>query len=97
MSKRHRYLVCYDIADPKRLRRVAKVCESYGSRIQFSVFESSLSSTMLAGLKAELDALIHHDDDQVLFVDLGVDDASTPFSIDYIGMPYIKKSRITII
>ena len=97
MSKRHRFLVCYDIADAKRLRRVAKVCESYGSRIQFSVFESALSATMLARLKSELDDLINHDDDQILFVDLGLDDSSTPFSIEYIGMPYIKKSRITII
>lgn len=97
MSKRHRYLVCYDIADSKRLRRVAKICESYGNRIQFSVFESSLSSTMLASLQMELDALINHDTDQILFVDLGVDDASTPFTMGYLGLPYVKKSRITII
>lgn len=50
MSKRRRFLICYDIADPKRLRNAAKICESYGSRIQFSVFESSLSATMLAQL-----------------------------------------------
>lgn len=97
MSKRHRFLVCYDIADAKRLRHVAKVCESYGSRIQFSVFESSLTSVMLASLRAELDAIINHDNDQILFVDLGTDDASTPFSMDYLGLPYVKKSRITII
>lgn len=97
MTRRHRFLVCYDIAEPKRLRKVAKICESYGSRIQFSVFESSLSPPMLAAFKAELDGLINHDDDQVLFVDMGVDDSSTPFSIVYLGLPYIKKSRITII
>jgi len=97
MSKRHRFLVCYDIADSKRLRRVAKVCESYGSRIQFSVFESALSSTMLASLRAELDSIINHDTDQILFVDLGGDDASTPFTMEYLGLPYVKKSRITII
>lgn len=97
MTRRHRFLVCYDIAEPKRLRKVAKICESYGSRIQFSVFESSLSHPMLAAFKAELDGLINHDDDQVLFVDMGVDDSSTPFSIVYLGLPYIKKSRITII
>lgn len=95
--KRHKFLVCYDIADAKRLRHVAKVCESYGSRIQFSVFESSLSPTMLASLKTELDAIINHADDQILFVDLGLDDASTPFSVQAIGVPYIKKGRITII
>lgn len=94
---RHKFLICYDIADAKRLRHVARVCESYGSRIQFSVFESSLSPTMLAKLKTELDAIINHNDDQVMFVNLGRDDESTPFSIQTIGLPYIKKSRITII
>ena len=97
MNRRHSFLICYDIADAKRLRRVAKVCESYGYRVQFSVFQSSLSPVMLAQLKAELDALINHEVDQVLFVNLGLDDSSTPFSVEYIGMPYIKKSRITII
>jgi CRISPR-associated protein Cas2 len=38
------YLVVYDIADPKRLRRIAKVMETYGNRVQKSVFECSLSS-----------------------------------------------------
>lgn len=45
----------------------------------------------------ELDAHINHDTDQILFVDLGVDDASTPFTMGYLGLPYVKKSRITII
>lgn len=94
---RHRFLICYDIADAKRLRHVARVCESYGTRIQFSVFESALSPTMLARLKSELEDIINHANDQIMFVDLGVDDSSTPFTIQSIGLPYIKKSRITII
>lgn len=95
--KRNKYLICYDIADSKRLRLVARICESYGNRIQFSVFESSLSPTMLAKLKTELEEIINHSNDQVMFVNLGADDASTPFSIVTLGMPYIKKNRITII
>lgn len=97
MSRRHRYLVCYDIADAKRLRYIARICQSYGSRIQFSVFETSLDATMLASLKVELEKAINHDVDQILFVDLGKDDESTPFDIEAIGVPYLKKPRITII
>ena len=97
MSVRRRYIICYDIADPKRLYRTAKVCEAYGYRIQFSVFESALDSIMLAKLRADLDSVIHHDDDQILIIDLGRDDSSTPFHIASLGIPYIKKSRITII
>lgn len=97
MSLRRRYLICYDIADAKRLRHTAKICESYGSRIQFSVFESALSPTALASLKTELDKIINHAQDQIMFVDLGRDDESTPLNIETIGLPYIKRSRVTII
>ncbi len=97
MSRRRRYLVCYDIADPKRLRQTAKVCESFGSRIQCSVFESSLDATMLACLKMELNKIINHASDQVIFVDMGLDDESTPLNIEFIGLPYLKRTRITII
>lgn len=35
-------LVAYDISDEKRLRRVAQLCEDYGVRVQYSVFECHL-------------------------------------------------------
>jgi len=35
-------LVAYDISDQKRLSRVAKVCENYGARVQYSIFECYL-------------------------------------------------------
>lgn len=35
-------VVAYDICDQKRLSRVARVCEDYGVRVQYSVFECRL-------------------------------------------------------
>lgn len=35
-------LVAYDITNDKRLRRVAQLCEDYGVRVQYSVFECHL-------------------------------------------------------
>ncbi len=35
-------LVAYDISEPKRLARVAKTCEDYGVRVQYSIFECRL-------------------------------------------------------
>ena len=35
-------LVAYDITDPKRLVRVARVCEDFGVRVQYSLFECRL-------------------------------------------------------
>ena len=52
---------------------------------------------MLASLQADLQAIIHHEEDQIIFVDLGRDDYSTPFHIETMGLPYVKRSRITII
>jgi len=97
MSKRTRYLVCYDIADPKRLRKVAKSCESYGSRIQYSVFECPLDSLRYQQMRAELDELIHHDNDQILFVSLGLETSKNTFRIESIGQPYTARSRVTVV
>lgn len=38
-------LVGYDITDSKRLSRVARVCEDYGVRVQYSLFECRLEET----------------------------------------------------
>src|SRR5438132_337807 len=35
-------LLAYDISDQKRLSRVARVCEDFGVRVQYSVFECRL-------------------------------------------------------
>ena len=68
---RLRYLVSYDISDPKRLRKVARSLEGFGVRLQYSVFECPLDDLRLAKLKMELQSLVNHDEDQVLFVSLG--------------------------
>ena len=94
---RTRYLVSYDIANPKRLRQVAKVCQSFGSRIQYSVFECPLDDLRLENLRAELTSIIHHEDDQILFVSLGQESSKSPFRIESLGQPYTMRSRVTII
>lgn len=47
------YLVVYDIADPRRLRRVAKKVEKFGVRVQKSVFECVLSLSRRLELEKE--------------------------------------------
>ena len=64
------YLVCYDISDDKRLRRVFKTMRAWGDHLQFSVFECQLTSKDLVQLRADLSGIIHHDEDQVLFIPL---------------------------
>jgi CRISPR-associated protein Cas2 len=64
------WLVAYDIADPKRLRKVARTCEDFGLRRQFSVFFCRLSATDLVRLRSRLYDIIDLDRDQVLFIPL---------------------------
>ena len=42
----------------KRLRKVAKICERYGMRVQNSVFEVLLDAAQLVVLKHELEKII---------------------------------------
>lgn len=42
----------------KRLRRVAKVCEGYGQRVQLSVFECSVTRTQMEQLRGTLGEII---------------------------------------
>jgi CRISPR-associated protein Cas2 len=96
-SVRRRYLVSYDIANAKRLRRVARTLESYGTRLQFSVFECPLDDLRLAQAKAALAEIINVDYDQVLFVSLGPETADATLVIEALGLPYTVRSRVTII
>jgi len=64
------YLVSYDISDPKRLRKVATVCEDFGYRKQLSLFLCRLSATEFARLRSRLYDVIDLNQDQVLFVPL---------------------------
>ena len=84
------YLVCYDIADAKRLRKVFRTCGNFGDHLQFSVFECDLNSSEKIELEAELSETINHDEDQVIFVGLGPSDRRGDRVITALGMPYTK-------
>ncbi len=61
-------IVCYDVntetkAGRRRLRRVAKVCEGTGQRVQKSVFECKVDLMQLEELERRLLAEIHIEED----------------------------------
>lgn len=45
------YLVCYDISNPKRLRRTAKVLENFGIRVQKSFFQCEMAEERMECLR----------------------------------------------
>jgi CRISPR-associated protein Cas2 len=69
-------LVTYDVrSDDKtgqrRLRHVAKLCQSFGQRVQFSVFECVVDPAQFAALKARLLREIDPEVDSLRFYFLG--------------------------
>lgn len=59
-------LVTYDITNHKRLAKVAKLCEDYGVRVQYSVFECRLESSRLADFWLDLEELIDPATDRIV-------------------------------
>lgn len=83
------YIVCYDIADDKRLRRVFKFLRGYGDHLQFSVFECHLTAKDLVKCKAGLEGIIERKEDQVLFINLGPAAGRGERTIEALGKPYV--------
>ncbi len=64
------YLISYDVntedaAGRKRLRKAAKQCVNYGIRVQWSVFELSLTDMQFDELKQRLLSIIDKDKDSL--------------------------------
>ena len=68
---RNRYVVAYDIRNPKRLYRVGKKMAGFGDRIQYSIFMCDLSKRELVLLETELTKIIKLSEDSVLIINLG--------------------------
>ena len=86
---RNTYVVCYDICEPKRLRKVFQTMRAWGDHLQYSVFECQLTRTDLARLRSTLANVINHKEDQVLFVDLGPSEGRGDRVISALGKPYV--------
>jgi len=87
---RNTYLVCYDIADEKRLRQVFKICCNFGDHLQYSIFECDLGSQEKIAMERELTGAINADEDQVLFVSLGPTEGRGDRVITALGLPYAR-------
>ncbi|MER3410790.1 MAG: CRISPR-associated endonuclease Cas2 [Thermoleophilia bacterium] len=84
---RSRYLLCYDVRDEKRLRRTIKVAESWGYRLQYSVFVCDLSEVEKSGLERDLRGVLRLDIDRVVLIDLGPPGASSARRLHWVSAP----------
>ncbi len=59
-------IVAYDIADQKRLSKVAAICEDYGVRVQYSIFECRLDEAGFNDFWCQLLEVIDEDEDRIV-------------------------------
>lgn len=69
-------LVTYDVSfknetGPKRLRRMAKLCQVFGQRVQYSVFEIEVDMAQWTRLKNDLIKVMDQDEDSLRIYYLG--------------------------
>ena len=52
------YVVCYDIPDDRRRSRLARCLDSFGGRVQWSVFEAVLTRALFDNLVSRIGEII---------------------------------------
>lgn len=65
-----RYLVVYDICDPRRLYRVAKILKDYGERVQKSKFEVQVNPQTFKAMFNRIGEVIDPEEDGVKYIPL---------------------------
>lgn len=79
------FLVCYDIREPKRLRRTHNLMKAYGEPWQYSVFYCTLKAIDRVRLEAALRETVNLKEDQVVIVDLGGNEEAARESATVLG------------
>jgi CRISPR-associated protein Cas2 len=83
----HRYIMAYDVASDTRRTRVAKTLESYGDRVQYSVFVVDTKPAKMLRLKAAITSCVDLATDSLMVCDLGPLADCGSRRIQFIGSP----------
>lgn len=83
----HAYLVCYDIADPRRWRKIHRAMKGFGEWLQLSVFHCRLTKQKHLLMQDHLGEMINHKEDHLLIIDLGPAD-SVQLRVESMGRPF---------
>lgn len=86
MADRNRYLVAYDIRNPRRLRRVHRVATDYGEPLQYSVFVCDLISVELIRLRRDLLEEMKATEDSIGIFDLGPPAGRGVKCVEFLGV-----------
>lgn len=61
------YVICYDIVEPARWRKVYKHLHGHGRRLQYSIFRCRLTKTQMEKLRWELEKMLTIEDKLLIF------------------------------
>lgn len=80
-------LVTYDVSTSTaegaaRLRRIAKACQDYGQRVQYSVFECLVDPAQWTRLRHRLESIIDPETDSLRYYHLG---ANWRHRVEHVG------------
>ncbi len=69
-------LISYDVSTAdsdgkRRLRRIAKACQNWGVRVQYSIFECNVNPAQWVKLKAQLESIFNPETDSLRYYNLG--------------------------
>lgn len=80
-----RLLIAYDVVDDARRSRLAKLLESYGDRIQYSVFLIDVTAAQEVRLKRAAVSVIEAAVDSILYCRLGAADGPAQDRLEFVG------------
>jgi len=81
-----RFLIAYDIRDDGRRGRIAKALESYGDRIQYSVFLVDAKPAKLLRMKVTIRSKMDVAADSILICDLGYSGRPGLTNLEFLGI-----------
>jgi CRISPR-associated protein Cas2 len=81
----HRYILAYDVSSDTTRARVATTLESYGDRLQYSVFLIDTKPARMVRLTTAVAGLIETATDSLLVCDLGPLDGEGGRRIEFVG------------
>lgn len=84
------FVIAYDIAKPKRWRKVYKAMCGHGEPLQYSVFRCELSAVELQQLKTIMWPILNLDEDRVMIVDLGPAGGRGDECVEFWGAPIVE-------
>lgn len=90
------YIVCYDVRDQRRWRKLYRAMHGFGEWVQLSVFQCRLNAIRRLRLEDVVKRIVKQDEDQVLIMDLGPADNVT-MKVKCIGGSFEPVSNAAVI